>query len=632
MFLAQAASSVLLNTKPDWSQWMYVFAPFQIYLMIVAVLLVYGDHGAERNILRQFFKRISEALERWTGHAGWAMAGSLTGLLMLGTAAIGLYWDIGFHVDYGRDKNIFTPSHMMIVLGLGGLIFAAVIAVIFASNDEVDTDIALGPIRIPWTALALGIFGIGGLAAFPFDVMWHNAYGVDVTLWSPSHIQLLAGGGLSTIVLWLMIREGRRTHPQLESTYLGRAIEVTVFGAILTGLSIMQGEFDFGVPQFQVVYLPILIAVAAGIGLVLARLAMGPWGATKTVLAYVIIRGIIGILTAGPFNETFPRFPLYLVSALLVEGIAFALGTENRLKFAAAAGLAVGTVGTAADLIWFNAISDVHATGNGLPKAFLMALLAGTAAAMLGAALARPMADGGTRLPWAAAFGGGVLLLGVLAYPLPRHVGHVEADVRLRTPDAAQSIVEVDLQPANAADSATAFGIVAWQGGGRVAASWEKVGEGRYVSSKALPITGRWKTVVGLQRGDQVMAVPVYFPKDPEIFDNGFPAVPERHEVFARNTKYLLREQKAGGAFAANAAYAGVSVVVVLFLGMYALCAIKVTPDEERPVRSGGYRPARPAWPYRNGGNGNGNGTHGGPVVPDRPTVGASWGWGSSQT
>lgn len=604
--------------KPEWTEWFYVFAPLQIYLIIVAILLVYGEHFEERNFVKQFFMRISYSLERVTGYPGWSMAGALTGLLMLGTAAIGLYWDIGFHVDYGRDKRLFTPSHTMIVIGLAGIAFAGLIAVIFASIDKADVDLRIGPIHLPWTAIAMGIFGLGGLAAFPFDAMWHDAYGVDVTLWSPSHLQLLAGGGLATIVLWLMVREGRSTRDG--STLLGRVIEVTIFGAILTGLTIYQGEFDFGVPQFQVVYLPLLIAAAGALALVLGRLALGPWGAVKTAFAYIIIRGVIGLLTAGPFNETFPRFPLYLVAALLVEGVAYLVGTQNRLLFAAASGAAVGTIGVLVDVLWFGAISDLTSTANGVPKAALLSLVAGVAAAMLGAALARPVPDGGHRLPAVAALAGGLVLAATLAYPLPRHVGNVAADIRLRTPDQATSVVEVDLTPADGAKSATAFGIVSWQGGGRISSALNEVAPGKYVSEKALPITGRWKTMVGLQRDDEVMAAPVYFPKDPEIFDDGYPALPVRHEQFAKNTKYLLREQKTGGAFAANAAYAGVSVVVVLFLGLYVLCAVKVTPKDYEDAT---YRRSTPPWSPTPPSSGNGNGHD-----QDRQPVPA-WSWGN---
>jgi hypothetical protein len=607
---------MLLDSAAHWSEWFYVAAPLQIYGIIVMILVCYGDHGSEQNILKIFFRRISNCLERWTGFPGWTMAGGLSALLMMGTAAIGLYWDVGYHVAFGRDDQLLTPSHTMIVLGLGGLIYSAVIAVIFASLDEADVDLRFGPVRVPWTALALGVFGVAGLAGFPLDAQWHNAYGVDVTLWSPTHMQMVLAASLATILLWLMLKEGGPARP----TLLGRGIQATIFGAVLTGLSTAQGEFDFGVPQFQVLYLPLLIAAAAGLGLVLARLAMGPWGAVKAVVAWLIIRGVISLLVGGPFNEPVPHFPLYVVAALAVEGVAFLVGTESRLRFAVLAGAAAGTVGVAADLIWLNQLAEVQARTAMLPKAAVLAPIAAIAAAVLGAALARPV-GGGTRVPAVAALAGGVVLLAVLAYPLPRNVGNVEADIRVRpVGDGQRATVEVDLQPADAADSATAFGIVAWQGGGKVGASLQEVAPGRYVSSKPLPVTGSWKTVIGLQRHDEVMAAPVYMPADPEIGAPEVPALPERHEPFVRNTKWLLREQRPGPALAASAAYSGLAVVVLAWIGLYALCAVKVTrpEDEDEAAELPTMRP-RP-WD-RQPASANGDGD-----VTDRPIVGATWG------
>ncbi|MDQ4133160.1 MAG: hypothetical protein M3179_08155 [Actinomycetota bacterium] len=565
--------------ETDFSQWFYVFAPLQIYLIIVMTLLVYGQPGHSSNIIREFFYRISNSLERATGYPGWAMACGLTGLLMLGTAAIGLYWDVGYHVNYGRDQQLFTPSHTMIVIGLGGLAFAGIIGIVFASLDRAPVGFSVGPVRIPWSALAITAMGIGGVAAFPLDAMWHEAYGIDVTLWSPSHLQLLGGGGLATITLWLMLREAGPARP----TLLGRVIRTTYFGAVLTGLTIFQGEFDFGVPQFQVLYLPILIALAGAFTLVLARVAMGPWGAVKTVFAFVIIRSAIALLVGGPFNMTVPVFPLYAVAALSIEGVAYVLGTRQRLRFALVGGLVAGTVGVASDMVWLSALHDVTPTTNGLAKAALFALLAGVAAGVLGGALSRPVA--GTGVPGLVAGVAGVVVLGVLWYPLPRNVGDVRATVRL-TPVGDRATVEVQLDPPDAADSATAFGLMSWQGGGQVGAAMDEIGPGLYRSSRPVPVTGTWKSVVGLQRGDEVMAVPVYLPADPEIGAPEIPAVPERTERFVRNTKLLLREQRPGDQDVAMLAYGGLALIVAIWIGLFSLAAAKapvLDDDEDLP-------------------------------------------------
>jgi hypothetical protein len=125
----------------------------------------------------------------------------------------------------------------------------------------------------------MAALGVGALVGFALDALWHEAYRIDVTLWSPTHLMLVGGGGLPTIAVRLILIEGR---PAGRATAPGRAIAALSLGAILVGLSCFEGEFDFGVPQFQVIYLPVLIAATAGFALVLARAALGPRAARRT--------------------------------------------------------------------------------------------------------------------------------------------------------------------------------------------------------------------------------------------------------------------------------------------------------------------------------------------------------------
>ena len=562
-------------------QWVYVAAPLFAYGIISLGLAAWGwgEGGGGRNPVSTFFRSISFTLHRITGLPGWAMAGSLTGLTAAGIAAVGLYWDVAWHIDYGRDKELFTPSHTMILIGLNGLIFAAAVAVLFATLDRSESG---GPaqrsrLRVPWSAVVLGALGFGASAAFPLDDLWHQAYGVDVTLWSPTHLQLIAGGALSPIAIWLMIREGRR-EADAAPNGLGRAIEVLTFGAILTGLSIVQGEFDFGVPQFQVLYQPILIAAAAGLALVAARAVLGRGGALLAVLAFLVLRGTFTFVVGGALNHTVPRFPLYLVAAVAVEVVALLLGTDGRLRFAAVSGVAVATVGVAAELVWIQLSGWGSPSANGLPTAVVLSIAAGVAAAILGAALVQgavPTAGSGLRP--GVVIAAGLALILVLAIPLPRNVGDVQAVISLDRLEG-EATVTVQLDPPSAAEDATVFGIIAWQGGGRVLAELEEAGPGRYVSSRSVPVSGGWKSMVGLQRGDEVMAAPIYLPADPEIGASAVPAQAERRVPFSRNTDILLREGKDGPAWPALASYGGVALVLALWLSLFTRTAARVRP------------------------------------------------------
>ena len=49
--------------------------------------------------------------------------------------------------------------------------------------------------------------------------------------------------------------------------------------------------------------------------------------------------------------------------------------------------------------------------------------------------------------------------------------------------------------------------MTSWQGGSEtVGADLNQVAVGKYVASRPMPVTGSWKTMVSLQRGDEVMA------------------------------------------------------------------------------------------------------------------------------
>src|SRR5215207_1908626 len=317
---------MIAATEWGWNAWAWLVIPLATYGLVSLTLFALGRTNDMRNPLTFFFGQIADSLRRFTGYPGWSMAGVLSGLIMLLVVVIGFYWDVAWHVDNGRDDQLFTPSHVMILVGLGGLIYAAGIAVLFAS---IETALRWGFLHVPWAAVLLVALGLGGVTAFGFDALWHEAYGVDVTLWSPPHIQLVVSGSLGTIALWLMLAEAR---PYAEPTLLGKSINVLTAGTVLVGMSTLQGEFDYGVPQFQVLYLPILIMIAAGFTLMAARRALGPGGALKVVGVYLVLRGFLAVSIGGVMHHTIPHFPLYLGSALVVEGVFLWLGTERPVR------------------------------------------------------------------------------------------------------------------------------------------------------------------------------------------------------------------------------------------------------------------------------------------------------------
>ena len=94
--------------------------------------------------------------------------------------------------------------------------------------------------------------------------------------------------------------------------------------ALLLVLSLLQGEFDFGVPQFALIFHPMTVMLAASLGLVAARIFMGPGAALGGAVLFLVIRGVITLLVGPVLGEPVHVFPLYLVEALIVEAVALA--------------------------------------------------------------------------------------------------------------------------------------------------------------------------------------------------------------------------------------------------------------------------------------------------------------------
>jgi len=205
-------------------------------------------------------------------------------------AVSGYYWDVAKHIDTGRDPGPFgTAAHYPILIGLFGVALGGFLAVTLGCDgDEVPTSVRLARgWHAPLGGLLIFLCGACALAGFPLDDVWHTLFGQDVTLWGPTHVLMVGGASVSTLALWVLLVEGRRARPGPQPLTM-RLRGPAIAGGFLIGLSALQAEFDYGVPQFQLVFQPILIALAAGIGLTAARIKLGRWGALEAVAFYLV--------------------------------------------------------------------------------------------------------------------------------------------------------------------------------------------------------------------------------------------------------------------------------------------------------------------------------------------------------
>src|SRR3954454_24347572 len=264
--------------------------------------------------------KIASYSERLNGLPAWASLPSalIGGSLLI--AVFGMYWDISIHIDEGRDPGpLANPAHYFILVGLFGVFFCGIVSMALTKQRPSDTAFKLTrDMYAPLGAMMILVCGTVSLIAFPLDDIWHRLFGQDVTLWGPTHLLLFGGASFSILGIWVLQVESLRSRGEdiTRNSLLDRLRDLSLAGALLIGMSTFQGEFDFGVPQFRLVWHPVLLALAAGIALVAARIRYGRGGALSAALFFIALRGFLAIMVGPVLGETTPHFPLYLAEAL----------------------------------------------------------------------------------------------------------------------------------------------------------------------------------------------------------------------------------------------------------------------------------------------------------------------------
>ena len=529
------------------------------------LLIVLAVGGLHRTRRIKWLGALAAYSERVSGLPRWAALPAAIGGGALQLALFGFWWDVATHIDQGRDSGPFgTVAHWPILIGLFGIAVAGFVAVVLGCDDDEPSAVRLrGGWSVPLGGLLLLACGGFALTGFPLDDTWHRLFGQDVTLWGPTHVLMIGSASLATLAVWTLLVEGRRSarrrglRPEgsgvRSASLIDRLRGPSIAGGFLIALSSLQGEFDFGVPQFSLLLHPVMLMIAAGCGLVTARIVLGRFGALKAVAFYLLLRVGITAIVDGAFGLSTMHFPLYAVEAGLVELVAWRMGTDRPLRLGVAAGALVGTVGLAAEWAWSHVWMPIPWPASILPEAAILGLLAALAAGALGAYIGATLRDPDSppRIgpAWAAGVAGAVLLVCV-AYPIPKaETIDARADVTLTevgTPGHREAQATVRIVPPSAAKDTAWLTATAWQGGGLVVNRLEKIGDGVYRTTQALPLYGDWKSLIRISDGRSLEAIPVYLPADPAIPAPEVAAPAHFVRTFVADKAILQREAKGG--------------------------------------------------------------------------------------
>ncbi len=528
-------------------------------LIVGVILLWIGYLHRARKIT--WLNSLGEWSERKFKRPAWVALPIALFITTIISALFGFIWDVSLHIGKGRDPGpLANPAHYFILFGLFILFIAGCLACILPYDKP-------GPyaVRItrnwyaPVGGILMAICGLYALTGFPLDDIWHRIFGQDVTLWGPTHLMMIGGAGFSTLSALFLEHEGRKAVGQ-EAPKDGaglKFVQYLAFGGVVIGMSVFQIEFDFGVPQFRQVFEPMLIAAAGAFGLVAARIMMGRGAAIIAALLALALRGGMALLVGPVLGAPINWFALYLGAAVVVELIALTPLLKRPIIFGLVSGLGVATVGLWLESLWINAVYTYPWPSSMWPEALMMAVPVAVLTGACGAMAGMVVTD--QRLP-RRGIGIGLVVLTVLA------IGGATANgLRYEVPESANATItltdvpvhdgqrfataDVQITPANLiSDDPNWVSVLAWQGGlandrGIFTDHLEKVGPGHYRSTKPMPVSGEWKTLLRVQDGTLFTAVPIFLAGDPGIGAPEVPAEATMTRPFVSEITILQRER-----------------------------------------------------------------------------------------
>ena len=554
---------------------------------VVITLVMLWVGYAHRTHRIEWLTRIADKVGEKFHRPNWVALPVLVFTTSIICALFGFIWDVSWHIGNGRDPGpLANPAHYFIIIGLFGVFLAGMVSVVLPFEKP-----GAAAVRITnnWYAPVGGVLmascGLYAIIGFPLDDLWHRTFGQDVTLWGPTHLMMIGGACFSLFAVLMLEREGEAAQDEeVAFSAFITFLRYLSFGGMFIGLSVYQIEYDFGVERFRLVLQPMLIAAAATLAAVAARITMGRGAAILAALFAIALRGGVALLVGPILGAPINWFPLYLGPALVVELVALTPLFKRPIAFGAVAGLGVGTVGLWLESLWIGAVYHyawpTSMWGEALAMAVPVAVLTGICGALFGMVLT------GQRLP-SRPIGISVVVAAVLviggAVANGLHIVVPREDTATITltdqpSPAGQRMVRADVlltPPTMVSDHPEWVTILSWQGRmennrGLAIDRLKKVGPGHYVSTQPVPVWGSWKTLLRVQDGYTMTAVPIYEPADDAIPAPEVPALTSSTRPFVQEITILQRERDQN---APEWLYTAGSIVV-LFLTLMVIAAL----------------------------------------------------------
>jgi hypothetical protein len=328
-----------------------------------------GHPGTGQNQKRQVTRD-----RRWSPLPGGLVVAAVIG------EWLSAHWDLAWHVDVGRDRFL-TPPHIAIVSCAVAAGLIAVTTLLLRRGDGGGTlrgrlacrpGLVLTVTGAAMTGVALGI-----------DNWSHSTFGVDLALFSPSHLLVIATALVALLGGIVDVAGSGACSP---------AWLAALAGAFLAPATTLLGEYDMGVPHYPLLWdvagLALLFAFTIGLARRASRLR---WAATVAVGTAIALRMVALGLNAA-LGRSLPTPPLGLLAGAvafdLVLGRVRVHALESSSRTRLVAGVAVGWVAACgAQAAWLLLAGKIWWTWPVLLPGLVLGLYLGIAAAWAGSAV-----------------------------------------------------------------------------------------------------------------------------------------------------------------------------------------------------------------------------------------------------
>ena len=512
-------------------------------------------------------------VQRWgrrtvLGIPAWAAVPAGLSFLSMVVTTFGTHWDVATHLDNGRDPGpLGNPSHYWQLAGLVGCFGTGWLAMVMAGDDAGPRPIRITRTwRVPIGAVILTIFGANVLIMFPIDDIWHRVFGEDITLWSPTHWSIMFGGPWTFFGILVLLAEGRWAAKKQRGEHVFEGLRgiakpnvqtALVTGGLLYTFAMFMSEWDHGIAQFPFAEHPLVLCAGAALALTVAVSIGGRGAALGAVLTFIVARVVYTAIVGGPLGHTAQYSPLFLGEAMVVELLAVWLGTRRQLRFGLAVGAAMGTLGLLFEALWsyvgmqwqwpwhmtIGALPEVLAgsIGGGILGALVVEGLRGRLGLIEGRK-GIALAAVGILLP----VGAGVLISITDAPKATATFALTEAEAPrpAEREDERWAHMTIRIDPASETDDYDWFHILAWNAKEKIIRDGlEQQADGSFRTTRPIPVSRPWKSMLRLHRGDSQGAVAIYLPESKELKTAEVPALPRFTRPFVEDRRLLQRER-----------------------------------------------------------------------------------------